>query len=185
MKNLAFTLKHNSRSDFEKVPNLLYVSKADALEMARILLKLKSEDVLSSAKYVLIDKGETLYSDETEIDYPSSEGYRLWLSIGVVQYIAEYDSGSQVFCDVAKIIDGKIVVCEHKEICNEEIVNAETHTVVCWPESQNYMERHDFHEEAFLILTERGVKLYGDSAYMIPKLWVNEKWASIDEGTAA
>ncbi|MFA6608868.1 MAG: hypothetical protein WCT07_03085 [Candidatus Paceibacterota bacterium] len=50
----------------------------------------------------------------------------------------------------------------------------ETHTIVCWPESQRFMERDGFKEEAILINSELASEIYGSSAYLVPNGWVYE-----------
>jgi len=40
--------------------------------------------------------------------------------------------------------------------------------VVCWPESQDYMEHPDFQEQAILISDVEGTAKYGNAAYIIP-----------------
>lgn len=41
--------------------------------------------------------------------------------------------------------------------------------IVCWPESQNYMEEKWFNEECHLINDEFGLEKYGPQAYFIPE----------------
>jgi len=41
--------------------------------------------------------------------------------------------------------------------------------IITWPESQIYMEKYWFKEEAQLINDKLGLELFGGSAYLIPK----------------
>lgn len=43
--------------------------------------------------------------------------------------------------------------------------------IVCWPESQMIMGKVGFFKNCSLINSERGVKTYGSSAYLVDKDW--------------
>ena len=46
--------------------------------------------------------------------------------------------------------------------------------IVCWPESQELMAFEGFDENSELINSERGLDLYGSSAYYVDKEWLQE-----------
>ena len=46
--------------------------------------------------------------------------------------------------------------------------------IICWPESQELMERDGFRENCSLINGERGLDIYGYSAYLVDKDWYDE-----------
>jgi len=48
--------------------------------------------------------------------------------------------------------------------------------VVCWPESQSYMELDGFDSNSYLINDDMGVSEYGQQAYFVDSEWL--KWAS-------
>lgn len=48
----------------------------------------------------------------------------------------------------------------------------EKYIVVQWPDIQTYMDKEGFEDNAYLINDERGIELFGSSAYFI-----NEEWA--------
>lgn len=43
--------------------------------------------------------------------------------------------------------------------------------VVCWPESQMIMGKKGFFQNCSLINSERGLQVYGCSAYLVDKEW--------------
>lgn len=43
--------------------------------------------------------------------------------------------------------------------------------IVCWPESQMLMEKEGFYENCSLINSERGLDVYGSSAYLVDEDW--------------
>lgn len=45
------------------------------------------------------------------------------------------------------------------------------YTIVCWPESQNLMGKVGFFQNCSLINSERGLKEYGSSAYLVDEEW--------------
>lgn len=49
--------------------------------------------------------------------------------------------------------------------------------IICWPESQELMEFDGFRENCSLINGERGLDVYGSSAYLVDKDWYDE-WAN-------
>ena len=46
--------------------------------------------------------------------------------------------------------------------------------IICWPESQELMELDGFRENCSLINGERGLDIYGCSAYLVDKDWYDE-----------
>lgn len=46
--------------------------------------------------------------------------------------------------------------------------------IVCWPESQDLMMYEGFEENCELINSERGLDLYGSSAFYVNKEWLQE-----------
>lgn len=46
--------------------------------------------------------------------------------------------------------------------------------VVCWPESQNLMGKKGFFENCSLINSERGLDVYGSSAYLVKSEWYDK-----------
>ena len=46
--------------------------------------------------------------------------------------------------------------------------------IICWPESQELMERDGFRENCSLINGERGLDIYGSCAYLVDKDWYDE-----------
>ena len=46
--------------------------------------------------------------------------------------------------------------------------------VVCWPESQNLMGKEGFFENCSLINSERGLEVYGSSAYLVNSEWYDK-----------
>lgn len=47
------------------------------------------------------------------------------------------------------------------------------YVVVMWPEIQSYMDKDSFDIYAFPILDERGLEMFGLSAYFVEKNWLN------------
>lgn len=43
--------------------------------------------------------------------------------------------------------------------------------IVTWPESQELMDEPGFQVNSFLINDEKGLKIYGSSAYFVNKTW--------------
>ena len=43
--------------------------------------------------------------------------------------------------------------------------------IICWPDSQELMERDGFSENCSLINGERGLDIYGSCAYLVDKDW--------------
>ena len=46
--------------------------------------------------------------------------------------------------------------------------------IICWPESQELMELDGFRENCSLINGERGLDIYGYSAYLVDKDWYDK-----------
>lgn len=46
--------------------------------------------------------------------------------------------------------------------------------VVTWPESQDLMEKKGFREHCELINSEKGLDMYGSSAYLVDKEWLEQ-----------
>ena len=46
--------------------------------------------------------------------------------------------------------------------------------IICWPDSQELMERDGFRENCSLINGERGLDIYGSGAYLVDKDWYDE-----------
>lgn len=57
--------------------------------------------------------------------------------------------------------------------------------VVCWPESQNLMEKTGFYENCRLINSEKGLDVFGPSAYLVNPEWyqkfINDELEDITE----
>ena len=49
--------------------------------------------------------------------------------------------------------------------------------IVCWPHSQDIMEKEGFLDHCSLINSEKGLDAYGSSAYLVDKEWY-EKFIS-------
>jgi hypothetical protein len=49
----------------------------------------------------------------------------------------------------------------------------DTYTVIQWPEIQDIMELEGFRENSHLINDERGLELYGSSAYFVNTEWLD------------
>ena len=47
--------------------------------------------------------------------------------------------------------------------------------IICWPESQELMEFDGFRENCSLINGERGLEVYGSSAYLVDKDWYDKR----------
>lgn len=52
---------------------------------------------------------------------------------------------------------------------NIEELLEENYFVVEWPEIQSYMDHESFRKEALLLNTEEQLRIYGSSAYLLPK----------------
>lgn len=50
----------------------------------------------------------------------------------------------------------------------------ENFEVICWPDIQDYMDKKGFNQHAELINSERGLDLYGSSAYLVDKEWAEK-----------
>lgn len=48
------------------------------------------------------------------------------------------------------------------------------YVIVCWPESQMLMEKEGFYENCSLINSERGLDVYGSSAYLVDEDWYQD-----------
>lgn len=46
--------------------------------------------------------------------------------------------------------------------------------VVTWPESQELMEKEGFRQHCELINSEKGLDMYGSSAYLVDKEWLEQ-----------
>lgn len=46
-----------------------------------------------------------------------------------------------------------------------------SYVIVCWPDSQMLMEKEGFFENCSLINSERGLEVYGSSAYLVDEEW--------------
>ena len=46
--------------------------------------------------------------------------------------------------------------------------------VETWPDSQTLMEKKGFHANAFLVNDDRGIEIFGSSAYFVNEDWLNE-----------
>lgn len=46
--------------------------------------------------------------------------------------------------------------------------------VVTWPESQDLMEKEGFRKHCELINSEKGIDMYGSSAYLVDKEWLEQ-----------
>lgn len=46
-----------------------------------------------------------------------------------------------------------------------------SYVIVCWPDSQMLMGKKGFYENCSLINSERGLEVYGSSAYLVDKEW--------------
>lgn len=46
--------------------------------------------------------------------------------------------------------------------------------LVCWPESQQYMDEKDFNDHAILLNDDDSVRIYGSAAYMIETAWLEK-----------
>ena len=47
--------------------------------------------------------------------------------------------------------------------------------IICWPESQELMGFDGFRENCSLINGEKGLDIYGSSAYLVDKDWYDER----------
>ena len=54
----------------------------------------------------------------------------------------------------------------------EELVG---YDVVLWPDSQDLMELDGFDENSYLINDEEGLEMFGSSAYVVSKMWLDSQ----------
>ncbi|MCC8119502.1 MAG: hypothetical protein LIP09_12260 [Bacteroidales bacterium] len=47
-----------------------------------------------------------------------------------------------------------------------------TYVIVCWPESQELMDKEGFEEYSYPITDERGLNDFGSGAYFVDKKWL-------------
>lgn len=59
-----------------------------------------------------------------------------------------------------------------KEILKNEF--PEFTEVVTWPDIQYLMDKHGFHKNCILINSEKGLELYGSSAYRVNPDWLEK-----------
>ena len=52
-------------------------------------------------------------------------------------------------------------------------IMGDNYVVVQWPESQELMGLDDFKDNSFLINDEKGIDIYGSSAYFVNADWYN------------
>lgn len=53
-------------------------------------------------------------------------------------------------------------------------MNNQTFKVVCWPKVQSLMECEGFFDNAYPILDESGMEMFGASAYFVDTEWLDE-----------
>ena len=49
-----------------------------------------------------------------------------------------------------------------------------SYVIVCWPDSQMLMEKEGFFDNCSLINSERGLEVYGSSAYLVDEEWYDK-----------
>lgn len=70
--------------------------------------------------------------------------------------------------------DNYIEVKEYNGSYNKRELKRQGLAIVCWPDTQELMEREGFYEHSWLINDEYGLRRFGSSAYVVEESWLEE-----------
>lgn len=89
----------------------------------------------------------------------------------ILERIKELDEVLNTKYGVPNIEFIKTKVRELNEIAEETL--GELYVVVCWPDSQDLMDKEGWEENSMLINDEHGLETYGSSAYLVCSKWLS------------
>lgn len=69
--------------------------------------------------------------------------------------------------------DNYVEIMDYEGSYNKRFLKQQRLAIVCWPDTQELMEREGFHKHSWLINDEYGIKRFGSCAYVVEESWLD------------